>query len=251
VNSALPENGSGLQPLVAAHDLSRRYGQGEAAVDALAGVSVDFPASRFAAIMGPSGSGKSTFMHILAGLDRPTGGTVSIEGTELTALDDKRLTNLRRDKIGFIFQTFNLLPVLSAEENILLPLSIAGRQPDREWFDRLVEIVGIADRLSHRPAELSGGQQQRVAVARALVSRPAVVFADEPTGNLDSKATDDVLGLLRHAVDDFQQTVVMVTHDAHAASFADRLLVLADGRIVHDSPAVTTDEALDLMKSIG
>jgi putative ABC transport system ATP-binding protein len=251
VNSAPTENGFGLQPLVAANDLSRRYGEGEAAVDALTGVSVDFPASRFAAIMGPSGSGKSTFMHILAGLDRPTGGTVSIDGTELTALDDKRLTNLRRDKIGFIFQTFNLLPVLSAEENILLPLSIAGRDPDRAWFDRLVETVGIADRLSHRPAELSGGQQQRVAVARALVSRPAVVFADEPTGNLDSKSTDDVLGLLRHAVDDFEQTVVMVTHDAHAASFADRLLVLADGRIVHDSPAVTTDEALDLMKSLG
>jgi putative ABC transport system ATP-binding protein len=249
VNFAPQQNGS--PTLVEATDLHRRYGEGEAAVDALAGVTVSFPASRYTAIMGPSGSGKSTFMHILAGLDRPTSGTVTIEGTELTALDDKRLTNLRRDKIGFIFQTFNLLPVLSAEENILLPLSIAGREPDREWFDRLVETVGIADRLEHRPAELSGGQQQRVAVARALVSRPAVVFADEPTGNLDSKATDDVLGLLRHAVDDFSQTVVMVTHDAHAASYADRLLVLADGRIVHDSPAVTTDEALDLMKSIG
>ncbi len=242
---------NGSPTLVEAADLHRRYGEGEAAVDALAGVTVSFPASRYTAIMGPSGSGKSTFMHILAGLDRPTSGTVTIDGTELTGLDDKRLTNLRRDKIGFIFQTFNLLPVLSAEENILLPLSIAGREPDREWFERLVETVGIADRLKHRPAELSGGQQQRVAVARALVSRPAVVFADEPTGNLDSKATDDVLGLLRHAVDDFSQTVVMVTHDAHAASYADRLLVLADGRIVHDSPAVTTDEALDLMKSIG
>jgi putative ABC transport system ATP-binding protein len=237
--------------LVQADGVSRRYGEGEAAVDALVDVTVGFPTSRFAAIMGPSGSGKSTLMHILAGLDRPTAGKVEIDGVDLTGLDDKRLTNLRRDRIGFIFQTFNLLPVLSAEENILLPLSIAGREPDREWLGRLLDAVGVSDRLSHRPAELSGGKQQRVAIARALVSRPAVVFADEPTGNLDSKATDDVLGLLRHAVDDFGQTVVMVTHDAHAASFADRLLVLADGRIVHDSPAVTTDEALDLMKGIG
>ncbi len=243
------QNGSAT--IVEAEDLSRRYGEGEAAVDALSDVTVAFPSSRFAAIMGPSGSGKSTFMHILAGLDQPTSGTVRLDGSDLTSLDDRHLTELRRDRVGFIFQTFNLLPVLNAEENILLPLSIAGRKPDREWFDRLVDTVGIRDRLTHRPAELSGGQQQRVAVARALVSRPAVVFADEPSGNLDSKATDDVLGLLRHAVDDFGQTVVMVTHDAHAASFADRLLVLADGRIVHDSPAVTTDEALDLMKAIG
>jgi putative ABC transport system ATP-binding protein len=249
MSSALAENGS--QALVQADDLSRRYGEGEAAVDALSEVSVGFPASRFAAIMGPSGSGKSTLMHILAGLDRPTSGAVRLGDVELSGLDDKRLTELRRDKFGFIFQTFNLLAVLNAEENILLPLSIAGRDVDREWLDRLVEAVGIADRLKHRPAELSGGQQQRVAIARALVSRPAVVFADEPTGNLDSKASEDVLELLRHAVDDFAQTVVMVTHDAHAASFADRLLVLADGRIVHDSPSVTTDEALDLMKAIG
>jgi putative ABC transport system ATP-binding protein len=242
---------NGFAAIVAAQDVSRRYGEGEAAVDALSDVSVDFPSSRFAAIMGPSGSGKSTLMHILAGLDRPTSGTVKLGDVELTALDDRHLTQLRRDRIGFIFQTFNLLPVLDAEENILLPLSIAGHKPDREWFERLVETVGISDRLSHRPAELSGGQQQRVAVARALVSRPDVVFADEPTGNLDSKASNDVLDLLRHAVDDFEQTVVMVTHDAHAASFADRLLVLADGRIVHDSPSVTSDEALDLMKSIG
>jgi putative ABC transport system ATP-binding protein len=243
------ENGS--QTLVEAQDLSRRYGKGEAAVDALSGVSVEFPVSRFAAIMGPSGSGKSTLMHILAGLDRPTAGTVRLDGTDLTSLDDKDLTELRRDRIGFIFQTFNLLAVLNAEENILLPLSIAGRTPDREWFDRLVDTVGIRDRLTHRPAELSGGQQQRVAVARALVSRPAVVFADEPSGNLDSKASGDVLDLLRHAVDDFNQTVVMVTHDAHAASYADRLLVLADGRIVHDGGSVTADQALDLMKAIG
>jgi putative ABC transport system ATP-binding protein len=239
------------QTLVEAQDLSRRYGTGEAAVDALVDVTVGFPASRFAAIMGPSGSGKSTLMHILAGLDRPTSGTVHIGGVELTGLDDRRLTDLRRDRIGFIFQTFNLLPVLNAEENILLPLSIAGRKPDREWFDTLVRTVGIAERLTHRPAELSGGQQQRVAVARALVSRPSVVFADEPSGNLDSKATDDVLGLLRQAVDEFGQTVVMVTHDAHAASFADRLLALADGRIVHDGEAVSTEQTLDLMKALG
>jgi putative ABC transport system ATP-binding protein len=190
-------------------------------------------------------------MHLLAGLDRPTSGTVSVGGVELTELDDRALTQLRRDRVGFIFQTFNLLPVLSAEENILLPLSIAGREAHREWFDRLIDTVGIRDRLRHRPAELSGGQQQRVAVARALISRPAVVFADEPSGNLDSKSSGDVLQLLRHAVDDFSQTVVMVTHDAHAASFADRLLVLADGRIVHDGEATSAEQALDLMKAVG
>jgi putative ABC transport system ATP-binding protein len=248
---ALPEAEAPSGKIVEAHDLCRRYGGGEAAVDALAGVTVDFPAGRFTAIMGPSGSGKSTLMHILAGLDRPTSGTVSIAGVQLTDLSDRELTQLRRDRVGFIFQTFNLLPVLNAEENILLPLSIAGRDPDREWFDRLIDTVGIRDRLTHRPAEMSGGQQQRVAVARALVSRPSVVFADEPSGNLDSKSSNDVLELLRHAVDDFGQTVVMVTHDAHAASFADRLLLLADGRIVHDGEAVTAEQALDLMKSVG
>jgi putative ABC transport system ATP-binding protein len=248
VDATASENGN--QAIVEAHDLTRRYGEGEAAVDALSGVTVDFPAGRFAAIMGPSGSGKSTLMHILAGLDRPTSGTVRIAGVELTELDDRALTQLRRDRIGFIFQTFNLLPVLDAEENILLPLSIAGRKVDREWFEQLVDTVGIRDRLSHRPAELSGGQQQRVAVARALISRPSVVFADEPSGNLDSKASGDVLGLLRHAVDDFGQTVVMVTHDAHAASFADRLLLLADGQIVHDGGAASAEQALDLMKAI-
>src|SRR5580692_1078320 len=247
----LTSSDNGSQPIVQAHDLRRRYGEGEAAVDALSGVTVDFPAGRFAAIMGPSGSGKSTLMHILAGLDRPTSGTVRIAGVELTKLGDRELTQLRRDRIGFIFQAFNLLPVLDAQENILLPLSIAGRKPDREWFDQLIDTVGIRDRLTHRPAELSGGQQQRVAIARALISRPTVVFADEPSGNLDSKASDDVLELLRHAVDDFSQTVVMVTHDAHAASFADRLLVLADGRIVHDGPAASAAEALDLMKAVG
>jgi putative ABC transport system ATP-binding protein len=237
--------------IVTASDLHRRYGEGEAAIEALDGVSVAFPRGRFAAIMGPSGSGKSTLMHNLAGLDRPTSGSVKVDGVELAGLDDRRLTQLRRDRIGFIFQTFNLLPVLNAEENILLPLSIAGRKPNRRWYERLIDTVGIRDRLSHRPAEMSGGQQQRVAVARALVSRPAVVFADEPTGNLDSKSSGDVLALLRQAVDEFGQTVVMVTHDAHAASFADRLLVLADGRIVHDREQASAEEALDLMKSVG
>jgi putative ABC transport system ATP-binding protein len=249
VNVAGAEGAS--QNIVEARDLTRRFGEGEAVVNALAGVSVDFPNGRFAAIMGPSGSGKSTLLHLLAGLDRPTSGTVRVAGVDLTALNDGELTRLRREKIGFVFQTFNLLPVLNAEENILLPLSIAGRKPDREWFDRLVDTVGIRDRLSHRPAEMSGGQQQRVAVARALISRPSVVFADEPSGNLDSKSSGDVLDLLRHAVDDFGQTVVMVTHDAHAASYADRLLVLGDGRIVHDGDAATPEQALDLMKSVG
>ena len=238
-------------PIVRAQGLSKRYGEGEAAVDALVDVAVEFPVGRFAAIMGPSGSGKSTLMHLLAGLDRPSTGTVLLGGVELTKLDDRALTNLRRDRIGFIFQTFNLLPVLNAEENILLPLSIAGREVDRAWFDQLVDTVGIRDRLDHRPAELSGGQQQRVAVARALVSKPAVVFADEPSGNLDSKSSGDVLALLRHAVDDFDQTVVMVTHDAHAASFADRLLLLADGKIVHDGRSESAEQALDLMKALG
>jgi len=247
----LPASAGDSGAIVEATDVHRRYGVGEAAVDALNGVTVSFPAGRLTAIMGPSGSGKSTLMHILAGLDQPTSGSVRLDGAELTELDDRALTNLRRDRIGFIFQTFNLLPVLNAEENILLPLSIAGREVDRAWFDQLVETVAIRDRLGHRPAELSGGQQQRVAVARALISRPAVVFADEPSGNLDSKASGDVLSLLRHAVDDFSQTVVMVTHDAHAASYADRLLVLADGRIVHDGEARSTEDALDLMKGIG
>ena len=237
-------------PIVEAVDVHRRYGGGEAAVDALAGVSVGFERGRFTAIMGPSGSGKSTLMHILAGLDRPTGGSVAIDGTELAQLDDGALTELRRDKLGFVFQFFNLLPVLSAEENILLPLSIAGREPDGEWMGRLIDVVGLGDRLAHRPSELSGGQQQRVAVARALVSKPAVVFADEPTGNLDSKSSDEVLRLLRQAVDEFGQTVVMVTHEAQAAAFADRLLVLGDGRVAHDGGAGGEEQVLELMKDV-
>jgi putative ABC transport system ATP-binding protein len=236
-------------PIVSATDLSRRYGEGDTAVDALDGISVSFARGGFAAIMGPSGSGKSTLMHILAGLDRPTGGSVVIDGTELAGLDDGKLTELRRDKLGFIFQFFNLLPVLTAEENIKLPLSIAGRKPDPEHLERLIEIVGLGDRRTHRPAELSGGQQQRVAVARALISKPAVVFADEPTGNLDSKSSEEVLELLREAVDQFDQTVVMVTHEAHAAAFADRLVALRDGRIAHDGPAGDESAVLDLMKA--
>ena len=236
--------------IVSATDVYRRYGEGDAAVMALDGVSVRFAPGRYTAIMGPSGSGKSTLMNVLAGLDRPTGGSVVLDGVEIANLDDRALTELRRDKIGFIFQFFNLLPVLSAEENIVLPLSIAGRKADQVWLASLIEAVGLGDRLDHRPSQLSGGQQQRVAIARALVSKPAVVFADEPTGNLDSKTSDEVLGLLRRTVDDFGQTVVMVTHDAHAASFADRLLVLRDGRIVHDGDTGTADEVHDVMKEV-
>jgi putative ABC transport system ATP-binding protein len=223
--------------IVSTTELSRVYGEGETAVHALRGVTVGFPAGQFAAIMGPSGSGKSTLMHILAGLDRPTSGAVTIDGKDITRMDDGELTQLRRDRIGFVFQFFNLVPVLNAEENMLLPLSIAGRKPERVWVDQLMETVGIADRRTHRPSELSGGQQQRVAVARALVSRPAVVFADEPTGNLDSKTSDEVLRLLRRAVDEFGQSVVMVTHDQQAASFADRRIELVDGLVVRDEHA--------------
>jgi len=222
------------QPIVTATDVHRRYGAGEAAVDALAGVSISFGRGEFAAIMGPSGSGKSTLMHVLAGLDSPTRGSVVVDGTELAGLDDGALTRLRRDKIGFVFQAFNLLPVLTAEENVVLPLSIAGRRPDQDWIDRLLDAVGLTDRRTHRPSELSGGQQQRVAVARALATRPAVVFADEPTGNLDSKSSAEVLALLRQAVDEFGQAVVMVTHDRAAAETADRIVELADGRVVGD-----------------
>jgi len=235
---------------VVATDLTRRYGEGDAAVDALAGVSTAFERDRFTAIMGPSGSGKSTLLHILAGLDKPTTGTVELDGVEITALDDGELTKLRRDKLGFVFQFFNLLPVLTAEENLVLPLSIAGRKPDPEWVDQLIRTVGLDDRRSHRPSELSGGQQQRVAVARALVSKPAVVFADEPTGNLDSKASAGVLALLRQAVDDFGQTVVMVTHEPAAAAHADRLITLRDGKLVHDAAPGSADDVIELMKQI-
>jgi putative ABC transport system ATP-binding protein len=237
-------------PIVTAVDLCRRFGEGEAAVDALAGVSLELPAGAFTAIMGPSGSGKSTLMHCLAGLDKPTSGTVTIDGTDLSTLDDRKLTELRRDKVGFIFQSFNLLPVLTAQENIELPLRIAGRKIDDSWRDQLVSTVGIGDRLTHHPSELSGGQQQRVAVARALVTKPAVVFADEPTGNLDSVASAEVLKLLRQSVDELGQTVVMVTHEASAAAVADRVVVLADGRMVHDGAAGTPDEVHDLLRTV-
>jgi putative ABC transport system ATP-binding protein len=237
--------------LVSAADITRVYGEGEAAVRALDGVTVGFPKGRFTAIMGPSGSGKSTLMHILAGLDRPTSGSVLLDEVEITTLDDRKLTELRRERVGFVFQSFNLLPVLDARENIVLPLSIAGKRPDAEWLEKLIDTVGLRDRLDHRPSELSGGQQQRVAVARALASKPAVVFADEPTGNLDSKSSGELLDLLRRSVDEFGQTVIMVTHDPMAASYADRLLVLADGRIVHDGEAATAEDVLDLMKAVG
>jgi putative ABC transport system ATP-binding protein len=239
-----------MDSIVTATDVRRRYGEGDAAVDALAGVTTSFERGRYSAIMGPSGSGKSTLMHILAGLDRPTAGSVELDGVEITTLDDGDLTRLRRDKLGFIFQFFNLIPVLTAEENIVLPLSIAGKRPDEDWLHRLVETVGLSDRLTHRPAELSGGQQQRVAVARALISKPAVVFADEPTGNLDSKSSEEVLRMLRQSVDDLGQSVVMVTHDPEAASYADRLVVLRDGRIVHDADAGTAEQVIELMKEV-
>ena len=238
------------RPIVSTTELRRVYGEGETAVHALRGITTGFPSGQFAAIMGPSGSGKSTLMHLLAGLDRPTAGSVVVDGSELANLDDKALTRLRRDRLGFVFQAFNLVPVLTAEENILLPLTLAGKKPDREWLRKLIAAVGLGDRLDHRPSELSGGQQQRVAVARALIHRPAVVFADEPTGNLDSKSSDEVLALLRQAVDEFDQTVVMVTHDAHAASVADRIVVLNDGQIVHDGGAESTEGVLDLMKAV-
>lgn len=235
-------------PVVSCSELRRRFGEGAAAVDALAGVSLEFPRGELSAIVGPSGSGKSTLLHILAGLDRPTGGSVWIDGIEITALDDRELTDLRRDKLGFVFQFFNLVPVLTAEENLVLPVKVAGRRPDRGRVDGLLETVGMTDRRSHRPSELSGGQQQRVSIARALVTRPAVVFADEPTGNLDSKSGADVLGLLRQAVDEFGQTVVMVTHDPRIASYADRVIVLADGVVTHDGRVQTADEVLALMQ---
>jgi putative ABC transport system ATP-binding protein len=236
--------------VVQATDVTRRYGEGETAVHALRGVSVDIERGRLTAVMGPSGSGKSTLMHILAGLDRPTSGRVSVAGTDITSLDDTAMTKLRRDRIGFIFQFFNLLPMLTAAENIGLPLKLAGGSPDPAWLERLVDTVGLGDRLGHRPSELSGGQQQRVAVARALVSRPSVVFADEPTGNLDSTTSGEILGLLRESVDALGQTTVMVTHDAHAAAIADRVLFLADGDIVRDLGPSSAREILATLEQV-
>jgi putative ABC transport system ATP-binding protein len=237
-------------PLVSASGLVRRFGAGSSAVDALRGVTLDVEAGRMTAIMGPSGSGKSTLMHLLAGLDTPTEGSIVLDGVEITGLSDKKLTQLRRDTIGFVFQFFNLLPMLTAEENITLPLSIAGRRIDADWLDTLLDEVGLGDRRDHRPSELSGGQQQRVAVARALVTKPKVIFADEPTGNLDSSSSKDVLSLMRRAVDEWGQTIVMVTHDAGAAALADRILFIADGRIVRDLEESTAAEVLAAMQEV-
>ena len=237
-------------PAVAAADVTRRYGTGDATVDALRGVSLEVPAGQYLAVMGPSGSGKSTLMHLLAGLDRPDGGTVTIGGVDVGGLDDAGLTALRREHIGFVFQFFNLLPMLTARENVLLPLEIAGRKPEPAWFGELIDRVGLTDRLGHRPSELSGGQQQRVAVARALAGRPTVVFADEPTGNLDSTTSAEILGLLRSTVDAYGQTTVMVTHDPHAAAVADRVLFLADGAVVRDLDACDASTVIRTMEEL-
>ncbi|MCL7429391.1 ABC transporter ATP-binding protein [Streptomyces sp. YS415] len=231
------------------HQLVKAYGSGETRVLALDHVDVEIRRGRFTAIMGPSGSGKSTLLHCLAGLDTVTSGTIELGGTEITGLKDKALTQLRRDRIGFIFQAFNLLPTLNALENITLPMDIAGRKPDQAWLDEVVATVGLGERLKHRPNQLSGGQQQRVAVARALAARPEIIFGDEPTGNLDSRAGAEVLGFLRTSVDDLGQTIVMVTHDPVAASYADRVLYLADGRIVDEMQQPTADAVLDRMKA--
>jgi putative ABC transport system ATP-binding protein len=244
------ENGGIGAGVVAAADVTRRYGSGDTAVDALRGISLEIAQGRLTAVMGPSGSGKSTLMHILAGLDKPTSGSVAIAGTEITTLKDSDLTKLRRKHIGFVFQFFNLLPMLTAEENVTLPLSIAGEKPERGFFDELISKVGLQDRLHHRPAELSGGQQQRVAIARALVSRPTVLFADEPTGNLDSTTSHEILELMRDSVDHYGQTMVMVTHDARAAAIADRVLFLADGLIVKDLPRSSQGDILAAMNEL-
>ena len=236
--------------VVTAHEIARRYGEGDTAVEALRGVSLDVEQGKLTAVMGPSGSGKSTLMHILAALDRPTSGYVTIAGTRLGQLSDKDVTKIRRQHIGFVFQFFNLLPMLTAEENMVLPLSLAGKKPDDAFFSDLVKRVGLADRLTHRPSELSGGQQQRVAIARALVSRPTVVFADEPTGNLDSKTGGEILELLHESVENYGQTMVMVTHEPRAAAAADRILFLADGRIVKDLGRADEDTIIDTIRDV-
>jgi putative ABC transport system ATP-binding protein len=250
VEAGFPPAPARLLSVVSASNLVKRYGQGDAHVDALRGVSLEIEERHMTAVMGPSGSGKSTLMHILAGLDQPTEGEVRIAGLEISSMNDSELTRLRREQIGFVFQFFNLLPMLTAEENITLPLSIAGEKLDRVWLDELLETVAIADRRTHRPSELSGGQQQRVSIARALLPRPTVLFADEPTGNLDSSTSRDVLALLRESVDELGQTIVMVTHDPQAAAQADRILFLADGRIVKEIPTSTAAEVLEAMQEV-
>ena len=236
--------------VVAAHDVTRRYGEDATAVDALRGVSLDVRAGEVVAVMGPSGSGKSTLMHTLAGLDKPTRGSVAIGGEEITGMDDAKLTQLRRDHVGFVFQFFNLLPMLSAEDNIVLPLTIAGEHADRPWLEELLSRTGLDGRRTHRPAELSGGEQQRVAIARALVTRPTILFADEPTGNLDSKTSAEILELLKMSARDYSQTIVMVTHDPRGASIADRILFLADGLIVKEMTDATVGQVLEVMSTL-
>ena len=248
--SGVPAPAQAGGTVVTAAGVTRRYGEGSTAVDALRGVSIDVEAGQLVAVMGPSGSGKSTLMHILAGLDKPTEGTVSVAGTEITTLPDGKLTRLRRAHIGFVFQFFNLLPMLTAEDNVVLPLSIAGEKPDPRWLEELLEQTGLSDRRTHRPAELSGGQQQRVALARALVTRPTILFADEPTGNLDSKTGGEILELLRSSVDAYGQTTVMVTHEPRAAAIADRVLFLADGLIVKELTGATAPQVLEVMSSL-
>jgi putative ABC transport system ATP-binding protein len=248
--SATPAPSNQATAVVVADALTRRYGEGGSAVDALRGVSLEIPRGQFTAVMGPSGSGKSTLMHILAGLDVPTSGTVSIEGAEITGMDDGELTLLRRKHIGFIFQFFNLLPMLSAEENLVLPLSLAGEKPDPGWVEELMTKVGLIDRRHHRPSELSGGQQQRVAIARSLITRPTVLFADEPTGNLDSQTSGEILELLRDSVDTYGQTTVMVTHDPGAAATSDRVLFLDDGHLVKDLGRSSSSQVLAAMNDL-
>jgi putative ABC transport system ATP-binding protein len=238
------------EAVVATQEVTRRYGEGDTAVDALRGVTLDVDRGKLTAVMGPSGSGKSTLMHIMAALDRATSGSVWLAGTKLGQLSDNEITHLRRKHIGFIFQFFNLLPMLTAEENVVLPLSIAGEKPEREWIEQLLQQTGLKDRREHRPSELSGGQQQRVAIARALVSKPTVVFADEPTGNLDSKTSGEILSVLRDSVDSYGQTTVMVTHDSRAAAIADRILFLADGLIVKDLGSATEHDIIVAMEEL-